>query len=88
MNNRQIIISVILTIVSLVIGYYLNVLANRASNKEFLNTLREEMDIIDSHYERLLSQAGSVDAATQKYLQARREYLKTKLNSIEKMYQQ
>lgn len=87
MNNRQIIISVILTVASLIIGYYLNVLANRESNKAFIQTLREELDIIDSHYERLLTQSKDLDPATIKYLQARREYLNTKIGSIQKMYQ-
>lgn len=87
MNNRQIIISVVLTIASLIIGYYLNVLANRESNKAFVQTLREELDIIDGHYERLLSQSKDLDPATIKYLQARREYLNTKIGSIQKMYQ-
>lgn len=87
MNNRQIIISVIMTIASLIIGYYLNVLANRESNKAFVQTLREELDIIDGHYERLLTQSKDLDPATQKYLLARREYLNTKISSIQKMYQ-
>lgn len=87
MSNRQIIISVILTIASLIIGYYLNVLANRESNKAFIQTLREELDIIDGHYERLLTQSKNIDPATQKYLEARREYLNTKIGTMQKMYQ-
>lgn len=87
MNNRQIIASVILTIISLIIGYYLNVLANRISNRQFLDTLRDELDIIDSHYERMLTQSNELDEPTKKYLIARQQYLKTKLSSIEKMYE-
>jgi len=86
-SNKQILISVILTIVSLIIGYYLNVLANQRSNKMFLDTLREELDIIDGHYERLLTQSGNIDEATVKYLKARQEYLRNKVKSIESMYQ-
>lgn len=86
-SNKQILASIVLTIVSLIIGYYLNVLANRRSNEMFLQTLREELDIIDGHYERLLTQSGNIDDATVKYLKARQEYLKTKLKGIEAMYQ-
>lgn len=87
MNHRQIIISVILTILSLVAGYYLNVLANRESNKVFLKNLREELDIIDNHYERLLAQGKDLDPATKKYLELKRDLLNARIISIQKMYQ-
>lgn len=86
-TNKQILASVILTIVSLIIGYYLNVLANRRSNEMFLNTLREELDIIDGHYERLLTQSNNIDDATVKYLKARRDYLQNKFKAVQQLYQ-
>lgn len=86
MNSKQIIVSVFLTIFSLVVGYYLNVLANRRANKVFIDILHAELDIIDSHYERLLVQSGNIDEPTKEYLKARREYLNTKIKSIERMH--
>lgn len=87
MSHRQIIISVVLTILSLVAGYYLNVLANRESNKMFLKNLREELDIIDNHYERLIAQGKDLDPSTKKYLELKRDLLNARITSIEKMYQ-
>lgn len=87
MSNRAILISVFLTIISLAVGYYLNLYASRKNNRQFLETLREELDIIDDHYERVLTQnEGNLDEVTRKYLEARRQYMRDKLNSVEKVY--
>lgn len=87
MNNRQIIISVVLTILSLVAGYYLKVLSNRESNRVFLKNLREELDIIDDHHDRVSAETKNLDPETKKYLELKRDLLNAKIASIQKMYQ-
>lgn len=83
MSRSQIIFSVSLMIVSLAVGYYLSQQAQRNANRVFLKTLREELDVVEDHYERRLEQEGRIDENMRGYLTARRDYLTARLKTLE-----
>lgn len=83
MSRSQIIFSISLMIVSLAVGYYLSQQAQRNANRVFLQTLREELDVVEDHYERRLEQEGRIDDAMRGYLTARRDYLTARLKTLE-----
>lgn len=79
MNRTQIIFSILLTAVSLAVGYYLSQWAQRNANRIFLQTLREELDLVDEHYKT----DPNLDEATRIYLRARHDYLEARLKTLE-----
>lgn len=64
-------------------GYYLSQQAQRNANRIFLQTLREELDVVEDHYERRLEQEGRLDDKMRGYLTARRDYLTAHLKTLE-----
>lgn len=86
MTRQQVIFSVILTLVSLLIGYFLSYYASKKANDMLLQNLKEESDIIDKNYQTLLSDP-QLDADTRKYIEARRDYLKNKITTVKDLVQ-
>lgn len=86
MNQKQVIFSIILTIVSLLIGYFLSYYASAKANEMLLKDLKEESDIIDKNYDELINNPN-LDVYTRKYIEARHEYLKNKITTIKDLVQ-
>lgn len=86
MSRNQIIFSVILTVASLAIGYWLSFHASKKANDVLLGNLREELNIINKSYDSLLLNPN-IDEATKRYLMARKEYLENKIINISELVQ-
>lgn len=79
MHRGTITLTVLLTIASVVAGYFLSIEANKRCNILFFDNLRAELDLVDGQYEKMITENQQLDEATKKYLQARRDYLNNRL---------
>lgn len=78
--NRQTIVVVIVAIVSGVLGYYANVVANRKNNLLLVQLLKDQLTCINNQITTIPSGTGKSNADEMQYLDNRKAYLEQQLN--------